>query len=193
MVKKFGLVSVSLVLLVCLAIAGAGQHIGEQNMLDVSISFSNSYGNTITNATGTYYNFFGYTFYENKVYPSHYWGNFPLYFFDTQAGVTVKVTNKGPRAKSKVRIKTDAFVLNTDGSSGVSLMDQKVIDVDVNKDETKTIDASFIAEYREGADSGLDRFVVKVLHVNEGGGPGNEEPSLIMLKEGVFCPPKYKK
>ena len=190
--KKFTVLTVFFVLSF-ISVSWAGQHIGEQNMLDVNIQFSNSYGNTITNSAGTYYNFFGYTFYENKVYQPQYWGVFPLYFFNTQVGVTVKVTNKGPRAKSKIRIKTDAFVLNTDGSSGVSLADPKITDIEVNKGETKTIDASFIAEYREGADSGLDRFIVKVLHINEGGGPGNEEPSLIMSKEGVFCPPEYKK
>ena len=52
---------------------------------------------------------------------------------------------------------------------------------------------SFKAEYNPGAESGLDRFLVKVLHMNEGGGPGNAEPALIMIKEGVFCPPDIQK
>ncbi|MEW6556507.1 MAG: hypothetical protein AB1349_04030 [Elusimicrobiota bacterium] len=195
MVKKLisGLCGLGLIMVLSASLQSAGQHLGEQNMLDVQIIFSNSYGTTITNAAGTYYNFFGYTFYENKVYPSQYWGSFPLYFFGTQVGVTVKVTNKGPRAKSKIRVKSESYALLTNGSSGVALTDPKSIDVAVNKGETKTIDASFVAEYREGADSGLDRFVVKVLHINEGGGPGNSEPALIMQKEGIFCPPKYKK
>ena len=182
-----------LLMSVFLSLGWAGQHKGEQNMLDVDIQFSNSSGRTITNAAGVYYNFWGYTFYENKVYTSEYWGVYPLYFFGDNVGVTVKVTNKGPRAKAKMRIKTEANVLLTNGANGVALTEPKITEVEVMKGETKTIDASFVAEYREGADSGLDRFVVKVLHINEGGGPGNSEPALIMKKEGVFCPPKYKK
>jgi len=168
-----------------------GQHIGEQKMLDVDIQFSNMSGTTVTNANGVYYNFWGYVFHENKVYLPQYWGTYPLYFFGQEVGVKVKITNKGPREKLKVRIKVESYVLNTDGSNGVPLMAPKIIDVEVNKNETKIIDASFVADYVEGADSGLDRFIVKVLHINEGGGFGNPEPALIMVKEGIFCPPKY--
>jgi len=170
-----------------------GEHIGEQKMIDVNIEFLNPAGTTVTNSEGVYYNFWGYTFYENKVYPQEYWNTYPLYFFGEQVGVKVTVTNKGPRAKTKVRIVTEAYVLRTDGSNGVTLTLPKIIDVELNRDETKVIDASFICEYTEGADSGLDRFIVKVKHINEGGGPGNPEPALIMVKEGVFCPPKYLK
>lgn len=195
MIKKITVLAFSVVLVFATSSVGfAGVHTGEQTMLDVSINFLNSSGNTITNASGVYYNFWGYTFFENKVYTLQYWGIFPLYFFGEKVGVTVKVTNKGPRAKTKVRVKTEANVLLTNGESGVALTDPKIIDAEITRGETRTIDASFIAEYRDGADSGLDRFVVKVLHINEGvGRPGNSEPSLIMSKEGVFCPPKYVK
>lgn len=168
-----------------------GKHIGEQDMLDVDIQFSNSFGKTVTNSDGIFYHVWGWIFHEDKVYPTQYWGEFPLYFFGTETGVTVTVTNKGPRAKAKVRIQTEAYVLHTDGSSGVALTDPQIIDVEVRRGETKTIDASFIAEYVPGAESGLDRFLVKVFHMNEGGGAGNPEPALIMVKEGIFCPPEY--
>lgn len=171
--------------------AKQGKHVGEQNMLDVDIQFSNSYGETITNADGIFYHFYGMVIHENKVYSSKYWGEFPLYFFGTTTGVTVKVTNNGPSAKAKVRIQTEANVLRTDGSNGVTLAEARVIDVEVARGETKTIDASFVAQYVPGAESGLDRFTVKVSHMNEGGGKGNPEPALIMVKEGVFCPPEY--
>jgi len=176
--------------------AGQGKHIGEQQMLDVEIVFSESFGTTVTNSEGTYYKFFwGYTLYEDKVYPQQYWGEYPLYFFGLPVGVSVKITNKGPREKCKVRVKSEAFVLKVDGSNGVSLMEPKIAEVEVRKGETKVIDASFVCEYVEGAESGLDRFIVKVLHINEGIGSerNNYEPALIMQKEGVFCPPKYKK
>lgn len=172
--------------------AQQGNHTGEQKMLVADIQFSGAAGTTVTNADGVDYCFWGYVAHEDKVYPPKYWGTFPLYFFGEKVGVTVTVTNKGPRAKSKIRIKTECYVLNTDGSSGVALTAPKVIDAEVARGETKVIDASFVVQYVAGAESGLDRFLIKVLHINEGGGPGNEEPGLIMVKEGIFCPPKPK-
>ncbi len=172
--------------------AKQGKHTGEQNMLDVDIQFLGSSGTTITDADGIHYHFYGLVTHEGKVYPSKYWGTYALYFFGTETGVTVKVTNKGPRAKAKVRVQTEAYVLRTDGSNGATLAKPRVIDVEVARGETKIIDASFTGEYTPGMESGLDRFLVKVSHMNEGGGKGNPEPALIMVKEGVFCPPEYQ-
>lgn len=170
----------------------AGEHRGEVKQLDVEIQFSNSFGTTVTDSTGTYYLVWGYTFKEDKIYTPEYWGSYPLYFFGTEVGVTVKVTNHGPRKKAKVLIKTEAYVLKVDGTNGVALKDPTTIELTVYRGETKCIDASFVSEWAPGAESGLDRFVVKVLHPNNGGGPGNSEPALIMSKEGVFCPPELE-
>lgn len=171
------------------SIAKGGNHYGERQMLDVDIQFSGSQGRTVTNASGIFYYFWGRVIKENKVYPPEYWGEYPLYFFGMKIPITVTVKNSGPRAKAKIRIKTEAYCLRTDGSSGVALMAPKVIDVEVGRGETKTIDSSFVVAYTPGVESGLDRFIVKVLHMNSGGGMGNQEPALIMSKEGVFCPP----
>lgn len=192
--KNVILISVILFSLVIVpqSFAKAGKHTGEQKMLDVDILFTDSYGRTITNADGIFYQFYGITIHEDKVYPSKYWGEYPLYFFGTETGVTVKVTNNGPRAKAKVRITTEAYVLRTDGSNGAGLAEPRVIDVEVARGETKTIDASFFAQDAPGVESGLDRFLVKVSHMKEGEGKGNPEPALIMAKEGVFCPPEYQ-
>jgi hypothetical protein len=195
--KRLLIFQIGFIFLFCLFsfCVAQGKHKGEERMLDVEITFSGAFGTTVTNSEGTYYNFlWGYTLYEEKVYPQQYWGEYPLYFFGLPVGVTVKITNKGPREKCKLSIKSEAFVLRTDGSSGAPLMVPKVVDVEVKRGETKVVDASFVCEYVDGADSGLDRFIVKVLHTNEGNGSeeNNYEPALIMQKEGVFCPPKYK-
>lgn len=167
-----------------------GKHIGEQKMLDVQIEFLNSFGKTVTNAEGTFYYYYNWFLgKEDKVYPPQYWGEFPLYFFGWPTKVLVKVTNLGPRAKTKVVIKTESYVLRTDGSNGAMLKLPETIEVEVNKGETKVIDVTFTTMWTPEADSGLDRFIVKVLHINEGGGPGNPEPALIMQKEGIYCPP----
>lgn len=183
------LLAFSVAIVPCLT--AAGNHTGEQAMLDVDIQFLNSYGTTVTNAQGTFYNYYGMTFREDKVYPSQYWGTYALYFFDGPTTINVRVTNKGPRAKAKIRIKTEAYVLRTDGSSGASLMTPRTIDIELAKGETRNIDASFVLPYNPSLESGLDRFLVKVLHINEG--VSGREPGLIMVKEGVYCPPEYIK
>jgi len=166
--------------------------VGEAKMLDVSIEFYGSYGKTITNGGGVEYHVFGLIFRENKVYIPSLWGEFPLYFFDTTVGVRVRVHNRGPKKSAKIMIKTISQVLHTNGSAGFQLAPTQEIEIEVARGETKVIDRSFLIPYSEQADSGLDLFTVKVLHQNKGGGKGNEDPSLIMAKRGVFCPPKFK-
>ena len=170
----------------------SGKHHGERKQFSVDIEFSGAYGFTITDDQGTTYIVGNWSVSEDKVYPPEYQGIYPLYFFGTEVGVTVTITNHGPRNRTKFRITTEAFVLHTDGSSGVALTDPQTFEADLRRGETKVIDASFIGEFREGAESGLDRFVVYVQHVNEGGGPGNRLPALIAVEEGVYCPPEIE-
>jgi len=159
--------------------------------LDVDIQFSGSVGETVTDASGITYKFYGIEVKDDQIYPSRYWGTVPLYFFGMNIPVKVIVTNKGPREKAKIRVASSAHCLNTDGSNGYRLKDTQITDVVVRKGETKEIDASFVCEYSPEADSGLDRFIVRVLHMNSGKAPGNQEAALIMTKEGIFCPPEY--
>jgi hypothetical protein len=195
MIKKY--ISSFLVVLVIIGLAAFlhagtyGKHTGEQKQLDVSIDFQHPSGITTTNADGTYYKYYGYVIYEDKVYPEEYWGDFPLYFVGKTAYIKVRLNNSGPRAKAKIRIKTEAYTLRTDGSSGIPLMEPIIQDIVLSRGEVRTVDSSFKIDNLPGLESGLDRFIVKVLHMSEGGkGKGNPEPSLIMQKEGVFCPPK---
>lgn len=173
-----------------LILGKAGKHTGERKMLAADISFFNTSGKTVTNSKGVFYHYYGIVVHENKVYPSKYWGEYPLFFIGNSAGIKVTVSNKGPRAKIKLRVKTECYTLKTDGSNGMTLMAPRTVDFVVNRGETKTIDASFAIQNQPGMESGLDRFIVKLLHINEGSGPGNNEPALIMQKEGVFCPPE---
>ena len=102
----------------------------------------------------------------------------------------VKVTNNGPRAIANLRVRTEVYCLRTDGSNGAELTPMLETDFSLETGETKVIDASFVSDFVEGAESGLDRLLVKVLHPNSGGGPGNSDPALIMVKEAIFCPPE---
>ncbi len=170
----------------------SGEHKGERKQLDVGIAFSGEYGQTVTDASGTYYHVWGYVFHENKVYPPEYWGVFPLYFFGTEVIATVAVHNKGPRRKTNLRVTTECYCLKTDGSNGAPLKEPCETDIQVLRDETVVVDASFVAIDSPGMESGLDRFIVKLSHPNSGGGPGNPDPALILLEEGILCPPDYE-
>lgn len=169
-----------------------GNHDGEVAQLEVNVTFSGSFGETVTDNRGTTYNVWGFSFFEGKVYPPEYWGVFPLYFFNTAVGVTITVKNIDPRHIAKLRIRTECYTIKTDGSSGVALVaPQETTDFEIEPGETETINATFTAAYVAGADSGLDRLVVKLLHPNEGGG-STYDPALILVKEAVFCPPEYQ-
>ena len=187
----FASLSVMLLLAAQGVFAANGEHKGEQKQLEVEITFTDEAGETVTDETGTYYKANGIVRHEDKVYPSEYWGTFPLYYFGQEVGITVTVRNNGPRAKAKILIRTEAYLLKTDGSSGGELTPPRDIEITVHRGETKTIGAGFTVDQTPTSESGLDRFLVKVLHVNQGGGPGNEEPGLIMVKEGIFCPPDF--
>lgn len=169
----------------------SGPHVGEHFRLEVDIVFSREFGETVTDETGTYYHVGDMVSYEDKVYPSEYWGTFPLYFFGTEVGVTVTIRNLGPRQRARLRIRTEAFVLRTDGTNGGVLAPPRDIMVDVLRGQSVTIDASFTSYWSPDLDSGLDRFIVSILHPNEGGG-GSDESALIMTKEGIFCPPEER-
>jgi hypothetical protein len=189
--KKSLLFAFISVMLFTIPLLAQGKHKGEVKQLDVDISFYAVSGQTITDATGIRYcNAAGRCSYENKVYPPEYWGTYPLFYFGRLTGITVKITNNGPRNIAKVLITTEVYILRTDGSNGSPMTQPRYIEVEVEKGETKIIDASFIAQYTPNMESGLDRFLVKVSHMNQGGGKGNPEPGLIMVKEGVFCPPE---
>ena len=115
----------------------------------------------------------------------------PLYFFDTEAQITLVITNNSPAAKQNLRIESEAFTLNIDGSNGTSFGNQQTQDIVVRKGETVYIDASFIANYQEGMESGLDRYSVRVSHPNNGARKGNQDAALIAEFEAIFCPPDH--
>lgn len=167
----------------------AGEHIGERNQLDMTFAFSGSYGETITDENGTFYCVMGKVYYEPKVYQPEYWGVFPLYFFDTQVGMSVTVANLGPRRTENLRVETECRVLKTDGSNGAQLSPPKQYDFELGRDESITLDTSFAPVDVPDADSGLDRVLVKLLHPNNG--KDAVDPALIMSKEGVICPPAF--
>jgi hypothetical protein len=168
-----------------------GQHVGEVKQLQVSTEFSGAVGKTVTDAQGTHFYIGRSVVTEPQVYPPKYWGEFLLYYIGSRVGVTVTATNQGPRQTAKLLIRTEAYVLNTDGSNGAQLKPPADIEVIISRGETKTIDASFVVPYTSDLTSGLDRFVVKVMHPNSGGGPGNPEPATILVSEGIFCPPGF--
>lgn len=61
--------------------------------------------------------------------------------------VLVKITNLGPSAKTKEVIKTESYVLKTNGTNGAMLKPPETIEVEIEKGETKVIDATYLPLY----------------------------------------------
>lgn len=99
-----------------------GQSRGELPVLDLSIGFSDSSGQTVTDENGTMFNFFGISRFEPKVYPPEYWGVFPLYFFGDAVGVTVDVINQSADIAADVRLSAECYCLKTTGENGAQLL-----------------------------------------------------------------------
>ena len=167
-----------------------GPHFGELKQLSVNIAFSGASGTTVTDESGITYSAGGWSVSEDKVYPSEYWGTYPLYFFGQEVGITVTVTNLGPRQKFNLVVRTEAYCLRTDGSNGATLLAPNDTEIEVLCGETVVVDSSFTADFVSGAESGLDRLIVKVLHPNVVDSPSGDEPALILQKEAIFCPPE---
>lgn len=162
---------------------GMGKHIGENKMLETDIYFFSPRGTCRTDNTGITYIIDGNELHLDIVYPSKYWGTFPLYLPGNEVPVKFTVTNKGPRAKAKLSAKMEAYVLNTDGSNGPLLAPPQVIDFEVLKNNTEIVDASFILPMQG---KNLNRVIIKLYHHQN----TKNDASLIMIKEAVFCPPE---
>jgi hypothetical protein len=133
--------------------------------LAIDVAFSKQVGETVTDQNGTFYHVFGMVFYEDLVYPPQYWGVFPLYFFGEEVGINVNVANLSAQ-KAAFLLRCAAYCLRTDGSNGAQLLAPTDRVVAIAKNGSANIDSSFVAGYVEGAESGLDRFIVKALDQN---------------------------
>ncbi len=180
----------------------------------VDIAFSLDLGDTVTDADGTHFYYFGIEEHDySRVYVPEYWGTFPLYFFGSNVGVTVTVTNNESE-NLKLQVTNEAYVLNTDGTNGPELTDPRMVEVDLAPGESSAIDASFIMAFQPEFERGLNRFLVKVAQVQSSTAKGNgyghhkhrgkghykdrgkghhkhhgeSEPVTILVKEGIFCP-----
>jgi hypothetical protein len=138
------------------------QQLGTPVELDVGISFSANSGQTITDSDGTTFVYYGLRCWEDKIYPPEYWGVFPLYFFGRRVGINVSIRNESETQDANLRVTTECYCLRTDGGNGAQLLPLQSREVTVAASETTNIDASFVGEFVEGAESGLDRFLVKI-------------------------------
>jgi hypothetical protein len=162
----------------------AGKHLGEQRMINSTIKFLSPRGQCITDSTGITYIIDGRPTHLDIVYAAEYWGTYPLYLPTATVPVVITITNVGPRAKAKLSAKMEAYAINLDGSDGAPLiMPPQKLEVEVARGETKVIDGSFTLP---SAGKNLNRFVLKLYHHQN----TKNDASLIMQKEGIFCPPE---
>jgi hypothetical protein len=169
--------------------------------LDVDVAFSQASGTTVADKTGVHYLApnGGLLGEENKVYPQWLWGTYPMYYFGSPVGITVTITNRGPREVAKIQVVSEVYDMKLDGSNGVVLMAPKTVDLKIKRGETKTIDDTFVAQQVAGAISGLDRLQIRVLHLNHEDNDSDKDdgtvplhaPKALLVKNAIFCPPNF--
>lgn len=167
---------------------------------NVEVNFSLDQGETIADAQGTHFHFFGVEVDDfDLIYPPEYWGSFPLYFFGTSVGATVIITASDPvncnanpdnnRDKHnpqlkplKLWISNEIYLLNTDGTSGPELTAPRSVEMELLPGESKAFDASFFKMFQEGLVWGLNRMEVKIYKLKSNGKVGK----ILLVKEFIF-------
>ena len=167
---------------------GAGKHYGEMKMLYADIEFMSPVGSTLADETGLTYYYMGNVFFNyDLVYPEEYYGTYPLYYPGNPVPTKITVTNYGPRAIAKHTLVTEAYSINLDGSLGESIREPDIFEFEVALGETIVIDGTFTLPADGKNPAGLNLVTISIYHNRN----DNNDASLIMTKDAVFCPPEY--
>jgi hypothetical protein len=183
-----GLVSLCLVLVSVNSAIAVDKHYSEMKMLYAEIEFDDPSGSTLVDETGITYYYKGNVDHDpNLVYPEKYYGTYPLYFPTSIVPTKITVTNYGPWAIAKHMIVTEVHVINLDGSLGTTLISPDVFKFEVALGETVTIFGTFTLPPVGKSPDSLNLVTVSIYHHRN----DNNDASLIMTKDAVFCPPAY--
>ncbi len=146
--------------------------------LDLSMELLGSEGITIADENGLTFIIDGITLpLVPIIYDAQYWGKYPLYRSGSMMVVRVTIKNKGKGPELlDLMIKCTAFDLNTDGSNGDEIMTPQTKNISVANGETVTTDMIFPSPDKA---ENLNRLIVSIY----------TEGTLLMTKEGIFCPP----
>lgn len=172
----------------------AGEHLGEADNIQAQVTFLGNAGLTTTDAAGTTYRVaaWNWSTFEPKIYPSNYWGTFPLYFIGTTMSFNVTLTNTATQGNKsfKVRVRASNNVLETSGLLGMQIAAPQEWVVDsLRPGETRVLPGSIFIAYDPNLPSGLDITKVQIFHLNEG---SNQDAALIKEALAVWCPPSLK-
>lgn len=165
--------------------SAAGKHYGELKMIEADIIFNIPVGYTVAHENGLTYYIDGWLPINDPslVYPPSYWGTFPLYLPGTLVPAYLMISNLGPRAIAKHTLVTEGYVINLDGSNGAAIIAPQFQDIEVPLGETQVIATNIPLPV---AAKGLNRVIVKLYHHEN----GENDASLVMQEEAIFCPPE---
>lgn len=185
-----GMLASSFLLLAAPALQ-AGRHVGEADKIEAYVTFHSSSGQTTTDAAGITYRApqWNWQFFEPKVYPSAYWGTYPLYFMGQTMSFTVTLKNKTTKGNKsfKIRVKALNQVLEINGSAGMELAPPQEWAVDsLGPGESRTLNGSVYIAENPNLPSGLDLTRIRIYHLNN----GSPEAGFIREDVAVWCPPK---
>lgn len=172
--------------------AAAGAHAGERGKIQARVSFLTPTGQTVTDGSGITYRAGSWSYHESKVYPSRYWGTFPLYFVGQTMTFSVTLSNTAAQGDKPFKVRVEALnhVLETSGGLGMQLAPpQEWLVQDLRPGQSQTRQFSIYIAPNPALPSGLDVTKVRILHLNEG---ANSDAGLIKEELAVWCPPALK-
>lgn len=191
--KKAFAALASLSLLSAVSAYSNGGHVGEADKIQAQVSFLNPTGQTTTDGSGITYRVpaWGWQSHEAKVYPSSYWGTFPMYFTGETMNFSVTLANTASNGNKpfKIRVRALNNVLETSGAAGMAIGPAQEWIVDsLRPGESRTVNGSVYIAPHPSMPSGLDLTRVQILHLNE----GNQDAGLIKEVIAVWCPPSVR-
>ncbi|MDO8521465.1 MAG: hypothetical protein Q7S52_05095 [bacterium] len=169
-------------------------HKGEKPSIAYHVEYMSPLGVTTASASGITYAPFGYfpTF-EPTILPARYFGDYPLYFSDSQFALTVHLKNTGKRTYRNLLVITAQEFLNTDGGAGLLFPGNAAHNWNVTKlgpgEEVALVGEMRLPSF---GSSGIDQTHLQILHwENDTEEPDQVGKGRILLDDpqaGLWCP-----
>ncbi|MDP3962896.1 MAG: hypothetical protein Q8Q39_00140 [bacterium] len=169
-----------------------GNHAGEEINLRYAVEYLDPLGVTIADADGITYAPFSYApSYESKVYPTQYFGSYPLYFSGMTLHFRVHITNTDRRMFRNLQLLAWQEWLHESGGSGEAFAEPNLNEwfVDaLQPGQTIVLEGTSAIPF---GPSGLDQTHLQIIHrngddslqINGGGEIIVDDP-----QAGIWCP-----
>lgn len=175
-----------------------GKHIGDGEPLSWKIEYLDAWGRTYVDATGGH--FFhdrccgGFETYDPSwIYPTQYYGEYPMYYFGTTMRYRITLTNNAKRSYMNLRVVAIQEYLTNNNTWGEWLTPDAAKDwyvPELRGGQSITFEGTLYLGVGSDTHGGLDQTHLQVQHWNPGGGiPGAGSVIIDDAQANIFCPP----